>query len=473
MGDEKLLETITTPGMPSAEPCLTPVEPRCEVRFTGAEASCIKQAQAAQRSPMDAVRPEVLKEEGRGVARIRMGDEFSRYDEAQALVFGLWDPAFKAALDRWERRAVHGELGAVKCHKRMVGSNEFVHVYAGNLLPKPDEKEVHKPQLQSGGFGLQAIEAFSRAKLRWVKLSWIERALRRGPKLGRYQDLPSDAYIEMSLEAFAERKGPWDRNQWHAFTHAWLSAEHYDPTGCKTAIIYDAVCKRVPNAKENPDEVFIFLDYTGVPQHNVEHEEFLQAQSKGTVLPPGHPALRNQEEQERFETAISAMHYLYDPAVVHVHVLDYVPQSFPMKTVEDSESLHGHSQVPDVGFRPNVTPYRCRGWCQLELTMASFSSRCPDHVDELMQDFKIWHQMRPTLFLQQLQQRAFTNQQDAVPGMVNYFNRWLDWVQACKAKHGNAFEEQASRDVQVFGRQVRMTGSCFECFNFLPGLGSK
>ncbi|CAK0793207.1 unnamed protein product [Prorocentrum cordatum] len=103
----------------------------------------------------------------------------------------------------------------------------------------------------------------------------------------------------------------------YVVSHPWLSKAHPDPSGETLRALVDQL-----DLLGASDDDAVFMDYTGLPQHDGQDLDLQRLERERRWPKPGeHPAVRDQGDELRFKRALDSMEMLYSIGGIPVIVL--------------------------------------------------------------------------------------------------------------------------------------------------------
>lgn len=221
------------------------------------------------------------------------------------------------------------------------------------------------------------------ADIALIKVRYLRELAASGQLLTRRQDLPDEPpevspqvglllpraapSNEVSLREHLAVRGEELKRHLQLFklfviSHAWLSAEHPDPTGVR---LQDIVEELEYLGACNQD--LVFLDYCCLYQLDKRNKEYREAMAQGRRLPSDHPALRTARQERCFQEALAHIDIIFASGVSQVVVLPIIH--------DVSNSGPRHSAYRQA--------YKDRGFCCFEFAVAKHFGRVVNCVPEM------------------------------------------------------------------------------------------
>lgn len=178
----------------------------------------------------------------------------------------------------------------------------------------------------------------------------------------RCQDVPVAEAIVGSEGLPSSRDEPKHR---YVVSHPWASKQHPDPDGVKLGALVEQL-----NLLNVSDEAGVFIDYMGLPQHDLQNEDLQRLELEGAWPKPGeHLSVRSEAEEVLFNKALESMEMLYSVGAIPVIVL---PVFYARRISRDSSAKQSLSTDSSTSLSKHLmsNEYLSRGWCFLEVCLA-------------------------------------------------------------------------------------------------------
>ncbi|CAK0833501.1 unnamed protein product [Prorocentrum cordatum] len=193
------------------------------------------------------------------------------------------------------------------------------------------------------------------AQIKWVRCRYLRRLAEAGSTMVRCQEVPVAEAVIGSEGLPRSRDEPKHR---YAVSHPWFSKHHPDPDGLKLQDLVEQL-----DLLSASDDDAVFIDYMGLPQHDMQNQHLQRLELAGAWPEPGkHPAVRSETDELLFKKALDSMEMLYSVGGVPVIIL-------PLRD-NRSESIRSSPRSSlSLSFRAQAralsmsNEYLSRGWC--------------------------------------------------------------------------------------------------------------
>ncbi|CAK0834718.1 unnamed protein product [Prorocentrum cordatum] len=200
------------------------------------------------------------------------------------------------------------------------------------------------------------------AQIKWVRCRYLRRLAEAGSTMVRCQEVPVAEAVIGSEGLPRSRDEPKHR---YAVSHPWFSKHHPDPDGLKLQDLVEQL-----DLLSASDDDAVFIDYMGLPQHDMQNQDLQRLELAGACPEPGkHPAVRSETDELLFKKALDSMQALYSVGGVPVIILPLgVNRSESIcSSLRSSLSLSSRAQTRALSMS---NEYLSRGWCFFEFSLA-------------------------------------------------------------------------------------------------------